>query len=59
MLVKIKALLSGKKSYIVAALLVILSGLHAQGYITVEEYQLILGILGGLGLAALRAGISK
>ena len=51
--------LSGKKTYIVAFLLVILAGLRAQGYITQETYEAILALLAGGGFAALRAGLGK
>ena len=51
--------LSGRKTYIIAALLVIASGLRAQGYINDNAYQLIEGVLIGGGLASLRAGVAK
>ena len=51
--------LSGKKTYIVVIVGVILNGLHALGYIPPEYLPLANTILGFLGLAALRAGVSK
>lgn len=51
--------LSGKKTYLVALVLVIVSGLQAQGYITAETYKTVEGILIGLGLMTLRAGVTK
>lgn len=47
--------LRGKKTYLAAALLVIWSGLKAQGYIDESVYQLGLSVLAALGLAALRS----
>ena len=49
------ALLEGKKTYLVAFLGIILAGLKAQGYIDAQLYDVLLGLLGFLGLAALRA----
>lgn len=51
--------LEGKKTYITAAGMVILSGAKAMGYINEVQYQLILSTLGGLGLAFLRMGVTK
>ena len=50
--------MKGYRTYIIAALMVILSGLHAQGYITDALYTTLQGILLGGGLAALRAGVA-
>ena len=49
--------MKGYRTYIIAALMVILSGLQAQGYITESLYGTLQGILLGGGLAALRAGV--
>ena len=51
--------LRGKKTYIVATLLVVVSGLHAQGYLSSEQLDLINTALVGLGFAALRLGMAK
>lgn len=51
--------MSGSKSYAVAAAMVIVAGLHAQGYINDGTKDLLQGLLLGGGIAALRAGISK
>lgn len=51
--------LDGKKTYIVGALVVIVSGLYAQGYITKEQYDAALGFLGGLGAITLRSALKK
>lgn len=55
----IVAFFSGKKTYIVAVAMVVLSGLAAQGYISNDVYNLLEGLLLGTGLATLRAGIKK
>lgn len=52
-------MLSGKKTYIVAAAMVVLSGLLAQGYITQGQYQIVMTVLAGLGIAAVRHGIAN
>jgi hypothetical protein len=51
--------LSGWKTYAIAIAMVIASGLAAQGYITQEQLAIIIAILTGGGLAALRAGVAK
>lgn len=63
MFTKLEAYLSGKKTYIVALLLVVISVLDVvTGDMTVSELvaddNLII-LLNGLGMASLRAGISK
>jgi hypothetical protein len=51
--------LSGKKTYLIAAAMVIVAGLHSQGFISAEVYKIVEGVLMGGGLAALRAGVGK
>jgi hypothetical protein len=51
--------LEGKKTYITAAVLAIASFALAMGWLTNEQYQIIIGLLGSLGLAALRSGVAK
>ena len=50
------ALISGKKTYIVAGVTFILGGLQAVGY-PIPDF--VFPLLGALGLGALRAGVSK
>lgn len=50
---------SGYNTYIVAALIGIVSTLHALGYITDEAFTTILGLLNGGGLLFLRAGMKS
>jgi len=51
--------LEGKKTYITAAVLALASFALAMGWLSKEQYQVILGLLGSLGLAALRSGVAK
>ena len=52
-------MLSGYKTYIVAALTAALAAAHALGYVNDATYQTLLVLLGAGGLAALRAGVGK
>ena len=51
--------LDGKKTYITAVVVALASFAVAMGWLSKEQYQVILGLLGSLGLAALRSGIEK
>jgi hypothetical protein len=52
-------MLEGKKTYISAAVLGLAALVRALGWVSEEQYQLIMGLAGSLGLAALRAGVDK
>ena len=52
-------LLSGKKTYLLAAVAVVLTGLHVLGYINDTTYNLALTLTGAGTVASLRAGITK
>jgi hypothetical protein len=52
-------MLSGYKTYLTAALGVILTGALGMGYIDQNQYDIILGVLASFGLAFLRAGVTK
>jgi hypothetical protein len=52
-------MLAGKKTYLSAAVLALATFAQAMGWISQEQGQVILALAGSLGLAALRAGISK
>ncbi len=52
-------LLDGKKTYITAVVVGLASFALAMGWLTKEQYQVIVGLLGSLGLAALRSGVTK
>ncbi len=51
--------LDGKKTYITAVVMALASFALAIGWLSKEQYQMILGLLGSLGLAALRSGVAK
>ncbi|AEB09351.1 hypothetical protein [Desulfobacca acetoxidans] len=51
--------LSGKKTYFVAGLIAAAVFARIAGFIDDRTYEAILGILGALGLGALRAGVTK
>ena len=58
MLEKLKALIDGKKSYIVIGVAIVIAGLQAAGVIvTVPEY--VWQLLGLLGLGAARSALGK
>jgi len=52
-------MLSGMKTYICSALIVIFAILYVTNVIDMEIFLKLLGIFAGLGMAALRAGIAK
>ena len=51
--------LEGKKTYITAAVMGLASFALALGLLDRDQYELIVGLLGSAGLAALRAGVAK
>jgi hypothetical protein len=51
--------LDGKKTYITAVVAAVASFTMAMGWLSQQQYQVILGLLGSLGLAALRSGVAK
>ena len=51
--------LEGKKTYITAVVLALASFALAMGWLSKEQYQVIVGLLGSLGLAALRSGMAQ
>jgi hypothetical protein len=52
-------MLEGKKTYITAGVAALASFALAMGWLSQGQYEVILGLLGSLGLAALRAGVAK
>ena len=52
-------MLSGYKTYLTAALGIILTGALALGYISQSQYDMAIAILASLGIAFLRAGVTK
>ena len=51
--------LDGKKTYITAVAAALASFALGMGWLTKEQYRVILGLLGSMGLAALRSGVAK
>jgi hypothetical protein len=51
--------LDGKKTYITAVVAALASFALAMGWLNQDQYQVILGLLGSLGLAALRSGVAR
>lgn len=49
--------LKGRRTYIVAILMVLVGGLYQQGYLSEELFKALEAILLGGGFAALRAGV--
>lgn len=52
-------MLEGKKTYLSALVLALATFARSMGWIAPEQYELILGLAGSMGLAALRAGMDK
>lgn len=52
-------MLSGKKTYLSAAGIAAVTLAHALGYINDGTFQMLIGLLGACGLAALRNGVGK
>ena len=51
--------LEGKRTYLVGFILVVLSGLKAQGYLDQATYDVVFNALVGVGLVTLRMGMQK
>ena len=51
--------LEGKKTYITAVAAALASFALAMGWLSQAQYEVVLGLLASLGLAALRAGVAK
>ena len=52
-------MLDGKKTYISAIVLALVTFAKAMSWIDQSSYELLLGVVGAGGLAALRAGVTK
>ena len=50
--------LKGKKTYLIMAVIAVLGGLKALGYIDDGLYMMLIGILAPAGVMALRAGMN-
>jgi len=56
---EIQEMLKGYKTYIIAALIAVLAGLHAMGYIDEATYQTLIALLGAGGLSTVAAKIGR
>ena len=56
---KVWYFLEGKKTYLIAAFMVILTYLVQNGYLDADKYDLVYNILVALGLVTLRSGMGK
>lgn len=52
-------MLEGKRTYIVAVALAIVTVIHSLGYISSETYTTLMGLLNGAGAATLAAKINR
>ena len=50
-------MLTGKKTYLSAAGIAAVTVMHSLGYLNDEAFQVLVGLLGAGGLAALRAAV--
>ena len=51
--------LKGKKTYLIAAAVGLVTVAHQLGWIDADTYKVVLGFLGAGGLATLRAGVNS
>jgi hypothetical protein len=52
-------MLNGKKTYIMAAIMALGAFARGMGWLQQDQFELLLSLAGSLGLAALRAGVSR
>jgi hypothetical protein len=52
-------MLTGKKTYIMAAIMGLGAFARGMGWLQQEQFELLVSLAGSLGLAALRAGVSR
>lgn len=50
---------TGKKTYIMAAIMALGVFARGLGWLSQEQFEVLMGLGGSLGLAALRAGVSR
>jgi len=51
-------MLAGKKTYIMAALMALGVFARGLGWLEQEQFEIIMGLAGSMGLAALRSGVT-
>jgi hypothetical protein len=52
-------MLTGKKTYIMAAIMALGVFARGLGWLGQEQFEVLMGLTGSMGLAALRAGVSR
>jgi hypothetical protein len=52
-------MLEGKKTYVTALLLALATFARAMGWLEQNQYEIVLGLMGSMGLAALRSAVTK
>jgi hypothetical protein len=52
-------MLTGKKTYIMAALMALGAFARGLGWLEQEQFEILMGLAGSMGLAALRSGVSS
>ena len=52
-------MLNGKKTYIIAAIMAVGAFARGLGWLQQEQFEILLSLGGSMGLAALRAGVSR
>ena len=56
---KLARFLRGKKTYVIAAAVALLTFAHHVGWLDTQTYQFLVGLLGAGAVATLRAGIKN
>lgn len=52
-------MLEGKKTYLIALIMGLGAFARGVGWLSPQEFEILMGLAGSLGLAALRAGVTK
>jgi len=52
-------MLQGKRTYIIALVLALATFARTMGWLDSQQYELVLGLAGSMGLAALRAAVTE
>lgn len=52
-------MLAGKKTYILALIMAIGAFARGMGWLDPDQFELLMGLAGSMGLAALRAGVTR
>lgn len=52
-------MLAGKKTYILALIMGLGAFARGMGWLDPQQFEILMGLAGSMGLAALRAGVSR